>query len=730
MKLRKKTLVITGLTIACLTVVVYAISSVILLRGFSRVEDQNVSHNVELSVDALDNEINTLGDLTRDWASWDDTYAFIEDNNEEYIESNLMLDTSFVNNRVNFMTFISSSGQVVYAKGFDLIKEETAAAPEGIQEYLPPDDAPIQEPDAKNGIRGVLLLPEGPVLIAAEPILTSERTGPSRGTLIWGRYLNSAEVERLSQLTHLSLAVFPLDDTGLPADFQTAKAVLSDDKPEFVQPFNEELIAGYTVIDDVAGKPALILRAEMPRPVYAQGQSALRYLVIAILAASLIFMVVTLLLLERLVLSRIFRLSREVVSISSSGDHSERVQMTGRDELSEFAQALNRMLDALEKSQAELRKAHYELEERVRERTSELRTLYDLSRLLVDANHSFDRIMGLVTRHAVEIIHITYAQLMLLEEEGKELVVRNAYPVRPLGHDLGIGRSIPVKAMPFSHKAMQQGEPVVIQQDSTEIAERELGELFYGFTHTLCLVPLSSDNKVVGLLALGEARSENREPFTPEKIRLARNIGDQATSALRGAELFVELESAYLQTVIALARTVDAKDTYTGDHGQRLAQMALAVGRETGMTEAELKDLRYGAILHDIGKIGVPDAVLQKPGKLDSREWEEMRQHPCIGAEIVSAVSHLKSAADIVRHHHERYDGDGYPGGLAGNDIPLGARILNVVDSYCTIIDKRVYKQARTHEEAVAELKRCSGSQFDPKIVEIFLGFYERAKVA
>jgi HD-GYP domain-containing protein (c-di-GMP phosphodiesterase class II) len=178
--------------------------------------------------------------------------------------------------------------------------------------------------------------------------------------------------------------------------------------------------------------------------------------------------------------------------------------------------------------------------------------------------------------------------------------------------------------------------------------------------------------------------------------------------------------------VLALANAVDAKDTYTADHAQRLAAMALAVGHEMGMSPRELEDLRYGAILHDIGKIGVPDAILQKPAGLNADEWGRMCQHPPIGAHILAPIPRLAGASRVVRHHHERYDGTGYPDGLAGQAIPLGARILAVVDSYSAIVDKRPYKEARSHQEAVAELKRCAGAQFDPRVMETFLWLLER----
>jgi len=245
--------------------------------------------------------------------------------------------------------------------------------------------------------------------------------------------------------------------------------------------------------------------------------------------------------------------------------------------------------------------------------------------------------------------------------------------------------------------------------------------LFLGIAKTVCLVPLRLGQRALGLLMFGEVRHEKREPFTPEKILLASSIGDQAASAIHRAVLFQELEHSYMQAVLTLANAVDAKDTYTGDHSQRLTHMALQIGEELGLTSLEIESIRYGAILHDIGKIGVPDGILNKPARLDEDEWIVMRQHPVIGERILAPIPRLQGASRIIRHHHERYDGKGYPDGLAAEEIPIGARILTVVDSYSAIVDKRVYKDARTQAEAIAELNKNSGTQFDPRVVDVFL---------
>lgn len=351
-------------------------------------------------------------------------------------------------------------------------------------------------------------------------------------------------------------------------------------------------------------------------------------------------------------------------------------------------------------------------------RRKELSALYDLSRALADA-HDFDTILDLVTRQAVETVEVTFCRVAIID--GDDLLIRAAYPVRLLDQDLAVGERYPVALNHLFKQALDQNEPIVTPAENSGLSDLEREALFLGMAKTLCIMPLRAGERALGLLLLAEVRSQEREPFSADKLRLARSIGDQAASALYRVELFVELEQSYLGTVLALANAVEAKDTYTADHAEQLADMALTVGRDMGLTERQLDDLRYAAILHDIGKIGVPDAVLKKPSRLEPAEWALMRQHPSIGARILAPVPRLASAARIVRHHHERYDGTGYPDGLAGDAIPLGARILTVVDSYSAIVDRRVYKEAFSHAEAVAELRKHAGTQFDPQVVSMFL---------
>ena len=186
------------------------------------------------------------------------------------------------------------------------------------------------------------------------------------------------------------------------------------------------------------------------------------------------------------------------------------------------------------------------------------------------------------------------------------------------------------------------------------------------------------------------------------------------------AHMADELEKTYDATIVALTQALDARDHDTEGHSERVTILALKIGKEMGMDETALNSMRLGALLHDVGKIGIPDAILHKPGPLDEREWVLMRQHPQIGYDILRGIKFLAPALDIVLYHHEQYDGSGYPAGLEGETIPFAARIFSVADVYDALTSNRPYRPAFTHEDTMNEIRKNIGRQFDPAVVAAF----------
>jgi putative two-component system response regulator len=212
-----------------------------------------------------------------------------------------------------------------------------------------------------------------------------------------------------------------------------------------------------------------------------------------------------------------------------------------------------------------------------------------------------------------------------------------------------------------------------------------------------------------------------------EHRRLVReNRGYQQHLEERVAEQARQIESLLADAIRALATAIDARDDYTGGHVERVARYAAATGRELGLEGEELRALWVGALLHDVGKIGISDAILRKPGALTDEEYTEMKRHPEVGARVMESSSFLRPGLPAVLHHQERWDGSGYPYGLRGEEISLQGRIVAVVDTYDAIVTSRPYRDAGSNEQALAEIRACVGSQFDPRVVEAFFRANDR----
>ena len=275
------------------------------------------------------------------------------------------------------------------------------------------------------------------------------------------------------------------------------------------------------------------------------------------------------------------------------------------------------------------------------------------------------------------------------------------------------------------------GEVIQTKQDSLPY------ETLLGFdaglrsaVNVMC-VPVPGRERVAGIVML--VRFAAQGPFRPAELQMVEEMVALAAMAVEQATLFAkvrnyaeEVEAGYDSTLKVLTAALDTKDSATQGHSERVARLTVKLAREVGVPNEQLVDIERGALLHDVGKIGVPDHVLHKPESLDEQDWEAMQKHPLMAGLIVSKVGFLEGALPILLYHHERYDGAGYPFGLEGKAIPLEARIFMVVDAYDAMTSDRPYRQAMPMEDALAEIRRNAGIQFDPEIVESFIRVIER----
>lgn len=348
-------------------------------------------------------------------------------------------------------------------------------------------------------------------------------------------------------------------------------------------------------------------------------------------------------------------------------------------------------------------------------RLKEIISLHELSETL-QSTLSFDEVIDSTLGAAVYNVRCDLATLYVLDDESSQfekigqLVHGDAPPgadegrlnVRAICEELGTARTL------LFHGPTQVAR-------FFEVVPRDLASF-------MC-IPLVARQDTIGLLSLYSFVEESR--FAEGQRKLASMIGSRAAAAVDNAKLFLNLQQTFRQTIQSLARALEAMDKYTAGHSDRVTIYARLTAEHLGESPHRVELITQSGMLHDIGKLGC-HANLNKPEKLTDQEYEIFKSHPSYGKEILDPISFLRPIVPGVHFHHERWDGKGYPLGLSGEDIPSIARILAVADSYDAMTSDRAYRRALRHDVAIAELRRCAGTQFDPTIVDAFLEAIEK----
>lgn len=370
MSIRRKTLLLGTGTLLVLFVLLYNSAHAILLSSFEQIEDQRVQENVERAANAIADTLSSMSATAADWSYWDDTYTFVQGANDSYIEDNLANET-LVNLGLNVIVLTDEHGNVVFTKALDLSSGEETDFPPGLVDMLLESRTALDSTDALAQLAGLVDGPDQLVMVATRHILDSQLRPPVEGTLIFGRYLDDERIAAFSDSLRLSLTVHPINDSTLMAELATSPVPLTG-FDIISQPLSDEVIAGYTPLHDIQGKPVRILRMEMARDIYLQGRASLQYFLVALVIIGVVFTLVIWLLNDRVILCRITQLGQSVAHIRDTGDTSVDVSIPGNDEIAHLSADINSMLLTLAKTQDALQKAHDNLELQVAERTRDL----------------------------------------------------------------------------------------------------------------------------------------------------------------------------------------------------------------------------------------------------------------------------------------------------------------------------------------------------------------------
>ena len=327
-----------------------------------------------------------------------------------------------------------------------------------------------------------------------------------------------------------------------------------------------------------------------------------------------------------------------------------------------------------------------------------------------------DKISHLILSEVSNTLHIEHGAILIKQGEREDYQVI-AEDTEKQHFPTGFRADHPIVIWMTRQNQPLSNQNIILDPIFKSLWKEEREELEQ-FNAELFL-PLNSKGELIGILALGKKKSS--QPFTQDEQMVFSTLANQTAVAVENARLYDELSSSFVQSVTALANAIDIRDTYTITHSQQIANWSAKTARQLGCTPDEVNEIYLGGMLHDIGKIGIPDSILQKPAKLNEEEWKIVRTHPTLGAELISPIRKLANVAPMIENSHERYDGLGYPHGKKGTDIPLGARIISVVDSYSAMRDTRPYKKPYNIARIIEELKQNSGKMYDPMVVDAFL---------
>ncbi len=336
----------------------------------------------------------------------------------------------------------------------------------------------------------------------------------------------------------------------------------------------------------------------------------------------------------------------------------------------------------------------------------------------INSVHDLNKLLNFIIICATEELQADNGSIMILNKEKNDLEIKIAK-----GLDRDTINSCKVKiGEGISGWVAQTGAPLLINNIEKDPRFCMLNRSDKYQSKSFITVPLKIKDKIIGVINLSNKKTN--EDFTQDDMEFLITLANHAAISIENAQLYRNIRKSYFDTISALAMTIEAKDPHTRGHSRRVTEYAISIAKKVNLSPSRIEVIRYAAILHDIGKIGISEKIISKKDTLSYEEFAIIKNHPLIGESIIEPIDFLQSIKPIIRYHHERYDGSGYPDGLEGEAIPLEARILSLADSYDAMTSDRPYRNRLSHNDALKEVVRHSGTQFDPILKEKFLEIF------
>ena len=683
---------------------IYIMVMMVWMKSYEQLEQNSVRDNLRRTQFIWNKEQETLKSIVGDWAPWDELYEFARNPQDpKFVDDNLQ-DSSMANLQINAVIVTDPAGKIVFAKAIDIEKKQEIPAPVDLNRHIRQGQLFLSKVQGSESVNGFFWMGNKPVLLSAQRIFKSNQTGDSPGILM---FLRNVDVGLLKEFT---------DIVQVPVGIETGeefRRLVNEMDGSGQEIRSDDLIRSFVPMKDLYGNIPFALTVETPRTLNVEAQKHFKYFITVLVIIVACIVTFSMMALKRFVLRRLEKMDAFLKQADIIDGVPRQLAVEGNDELTQVTVSMNQMLERIASSTREIEQLNDELlSELVERKRTETILQYSSQHDTLTELYNRNYLDGKLQRLQQE--GVRGVGVICCDLDGLKLIndtLGHAAGDRMLQHTASVLREVVPRPAVIARTG---GDEFLVSLSG--IGEAELDSIGQKI-HFAC--EQESQMEFPLQISMGWRFKSFCEPESNDLELLIKEADDEMYRQKLSSSQ--STRSGVVQTIMKMLET---RDFETEEHSQRLAQMAVELSDRLGLPEHRKNDLHLLAQFHDIGKIGVPDHILFKPGPLTTEERKEMERHSEIGHRIANAIAEFQPVAELILKHHERWDGTGYPLRLKGEEIPIEDRILAIVDSYDAMTSDRPYRKAMSHDEAAAELHKCRGSQFDSQLVDEFLAMF------